>query len=148
LHVSAPLQAMPSLHDVPVGAGGLLHAPVAGLQVPVTWHASVATHVTAVPGVHRPAPLHVSAPLQALPSPHDVPGGAGGLLHAPLVVSHVPATWQASEAVHVTGVPAWQTPLALQVSAPLQRLPSLHAVPGGPAGFEHTPVAGLQVPAT
>jgi len=28
-----------------------------------------------------------------------------------------------------------------------QALPSLHGVPFGAAGFEHAPVAGLQVPA-
>jgi hypothetical protein len=37
--------------------------------------------------------------------------------------------------------PAWHD------SPPVQALPSLHAVPFGAAGFEHSPVAGLQVPA-
>jgi hypothetical protein len=49
--------------------------------------------------------------------------------------------------VHVTGVPGWQAPLPLQVSPPLQALPSLHDVPAGADGLEQTPVAGLHVPA-
>ena len=48
--------------------------------------------------------------------------------------------------MHAMGAPAWQVPEALQVSAPLQGLPSLHDVPAGLAGLEHTPVAGAQVP--
>ena len=37
-HVSVCVQAFPSLHAVPLGASGLEHVPVAGLQVPATWH--------------------------------------------------------------------------------------------------------------
>src|SRR2546430_4033415 len=37
---------------------------------------------------------------------------------------------------------------AVQWSAAVQALPSSHAVPSGLAGFEHTPVDGLQVPAS
>jgi hypothetical protein len=90
--VSAPLQALPSLQEVPVDAGGFEHAPVAGSHVPARWHASAATHVTGVPGVQRPAPLQVSAPLHALPSLQDVPGEAGGLEQTPVAGLHVPAT--------------------------------------------------------
>ena len=39
-------------------------------------------------------------------------------------------------------IPAWH------VSACVQALLSLHAVPFAAAGFEHAPVAGLHVPAT
>ena len=46
LHVSAPLQALLSVQDVPLGAAGLVHAPVPALQLPATWHASEATHTT------------------------------------------------------------------------------------------------------
>lgn len=38
LHWSAKVQALPSLHAVPVGACGLEHIPVDGSQVPATWH--------------------------------------------------------------------------------------------------------------
>ena len=36
--VSVWVQALPSEQPVPFGALGLLHVPVAGLQVPATWH--------------------------------------------------------------------------------------------------------------
>jgi hypothetical protein len=42
LHISAPLQTLPSLHDVPV-FGGFEHTPVPGSHVPTSWHASSAT---------------------------------------------------------------------------------------------------------
>jgi hypothetical protein len=61
--------------------------------------------------------------------------------------SHVPATWHWSLAVHVTWLPALQTP-DWHVSFKSQALPSLQAVPLAAAGFEHCPVLGLQVPAT
>ena len=36
--VSLCVQAFPSLQEVPSAAFGLEHVPVAGLQVPATWH--------------------------------------------------------------------------------------------------------------
>jgi len=59
---------------------------------------------------------------------------------------HVPAAWQASLAVHVTGlepthVPLWQESLCVQA------FPSLQVVPFAAAGFEHAPVLGLHAPA-
>jgi hypothetical protein len=49
--------------------------------------------------------------------------------------------------VHETGFAPWHTP-AWQVSACVQRSPSLQAEPFAFAGFEQAPVAGLHVPAT
>jgi len=46
----------------------------------------------------------------------------------------------------MTGLPPVQTPL-WQLSVCVQALPSLQALPLAFAGFEHVPVAGLQVPA-
>src|SRR6185312_16098628 len=37
-HVSPIVQAFPSLHVVPLVAAGFEQVPVAGLQVPATWH--------------------------------------------------------------------------------------------------------------
>jgi hypothetical protein len=56
--------------------------------------------------------------------------GLGGLLHVPLVVSHVPTPWHWSLALHCalrlgSGV---QTPF-WQVSPQVQALPSAHTVP-------------------
>src|SRR5437762_3226404 len=60
-------------------------------------------HATGLLPVHAPA-WQVSVWVQASPSLHDVPSGAAGLEQAPVAGSHVPATWQASAAVHVTGL--------------------------------------------
>ena len=80
-----------------------------------------------------------------MPSLHVVPLAAGGLVHAPLLGSHVPAAWHWSLAVHVIGLEPVHVPL-WHVSACVHALPSLHVVPFVAIGFEQ-PVAGLQVPA-
>jgi hypothetical protein len=36
--LSPEVQALPSLHVVPLGAFGFEQVPVAGLHVPATWH--------------------------------------------------------------------------------------------------------------
>jgi hypothetical protein len=144
-HESPLVHAFPSLHDVPFAAAGIEHTPVAGLHVPATWHASAAAHVTAAPPVQTPA-WHESPLVHAFPSLHAVPFAATGVEHTPVDGSHVPATWHASAAAHVTAVPT-QVP-AWHESPFVHAFPSLHAVPFAAAGVEHTPVAGLHVPAT
>ena len=51
---SAPVQALPSEQDVPLGFTGLEQAPVCGSHVPASWHWSEAVQVTAVPPVQMP----------------------------------------------------------------------------------------------
>jgi len=87
----------------------------------------------------------VSVSVQALPSVQDVPFGALGFEHRPVLVLQVPATWHWSDAVQTTGfdpvhVPDWH------VSVCVQAFPSLHGALFGLAGFEQTPVSGLQSP--
>ena len=53
--VSVCVQALPSLQAVPLGAAGLEQAPVAGLQVPATWHWSLAEQVTGFEPEQTPA---------------------------------------------------------------------------------------------
>jgi hypothetical protein len=101
------LQAFPSEQLVPFAAGGLEHTPVAGSQVPALWQASVAVQTFADPPWQAP-PWHVSPLVHELPSLQAVPFGAAGLEQAPVAGSHVPATWQASDAVQTLGVPAMQ----------------------------------------
>ena len=91
-HVSFCVHALPSLHDVPFGSAGLEHCPVEVLHVPVAWHWSDALHTTGLPPVQTPD-WQVSVCVHALPSLHDVPFGALGFEHCPVVVSQVPATW-------------------------------------------------------
>lgn len=82
--------------------------------------------------------------MHAFPSLQAVPSVATGFEQMPVVLSQVPATWQASLAAHTT-VPGpehnafWHVPVGVQAS--------VQAVPSGAAGFEQMPVAELQVPA-
>src|SRR5438094_63744 len=145
-HVSAVVHTLPSLHAVPSGLAGFEHVPVAGSQLPTSWHCSAAVQPTGLLPVHLPA-SQVSALVQALPSLQAVPLGAAGFEHWPVAGSHVPASWHWSEAVQVTGLLPTQLPPS-QVSLCVQALLSLQAVPLAAAGFEHSPVAGSHVPAS
>jgi hypothetical protein len=88
--VSPVVQALPSLHSVPLVAAGFEHVPLVGSQVPATWHSSSAEQVTGVP---PQTPLAQLSPVvQALPSLHAVPLGAGMFVHTPEVGSQTPAT--------------------------------------------------------
>jgi hypothetical protein len=84
-----------------------------------------------------PAESHVEKPVQS-PPPQIVPLAAGGLEQRPVDWSHVPAVWQASDAVHVTGAPP-QMP-NVQTSFVVQALPSEQLVPFAATGFEQSPV--------
>jgi len=124
--------------------GGFEHIPVLGLHVPGMWHESSDVQVTAFPAQ---VPFwHVSVTVHAFPSLHPVPFGALGFEHIPVLGLHVPAWWQPSLAVQVTGVPPhvpfWHESFCVQ------GLPSLQPVPFGALGFEHIPVLELHVPAT
>src|SRR2546422_9370 len=143
--VSVCVQALPSLHAVPLVLGGVEHTPVLVLQVPTSWHWSEAVQTTGLLPVHTPL-WQVSVCVQALLSLHVVPLALFGFEHTPVVVSQVPATWHWSSAVQVTvefgllQAPLWQ------VSPDVQALLSLHVVPFALVGLEHTPVVVLQVP--
>jgi hypothetical protein len=76
---------------------------------------------------------------------HAVPAAAFAYEHTPVDVLHTPACWHWSGDAHVTGFTPVHTP-AWHVSVCVHALVSLHAVPLVLIGFEHTPVAGLQVP--
>jgi hypothetical protein len=94
--------------------------------------------------------LEVVAMIMHVPALHTPPGqavpsGALGFEQVPLVGLQTPASWQASGAGQVTGLPPVHTPI-WQVSVRLHALPSLQGVASGLSGLEH-PVAGLQVPA-
>src|SRR5207245_2456486 len=138
--VSVPVQALPSLQVAPSGFAGLEHVPVAGLQVPATWHWSAAAQTTGLVPVHTPA-RQVSVRVQALPSSQAAPSAFAGLEHVPVAGSHEPAAWHWSAAAQTMGfvpvhVPAWQ------VSVRVQALPSLQEAPAGLGGVEQVPVGG------
>ena len=68
--------------------------------------------------------------MQAFASLHPVPLGLAGFEHTPVAGAHVPTSWQASIAVHTTGLPPAHAP-DVQASTCVHPFPSLHAVPFG-----------------
>ena len=109
-HVSVCVHALPSLQVVPFDAVGFEHDPVLGLQVPATWHWSLAVHVTGLDPVQVPF-WQASVWVHALPSLHVVPLAAVGFEQAPVLALHVPATWHGSLAVQVTAFEPAHVPL-------------------------------------
>ena len=101
--VHTPPSHVPPAHAVPSAFGGLEHAPVPGLQAPVSWQASGAGHVTGLKPVHTPF-WHVSVCVQPSPSLHVVALGFAGFEQAPVAGSHTPAAWHASLAAQTTGL--------------------------------------------
>jgi hypothetical protein len=124
---SVCVQRFPSLQVVPFAAAGFEQTPVLALQIPATWHWSMAAQVTWLPAVQTPA-WQESFKSQALPSLQAAPFSAAGFEHTPVLGLQTPATWHWSLAAQTTVAPAVQVP-AWQVSFESQRLPSLHAVP-------------------
>ena len=95
--------------------------------------------------MHTPL-WHVSLWVQRFPSLQAVPFDFAGFEQIPVAGVHDPTSWHWSLAAQTTGLDPVHTPV-WHVSVCVQALASLHAVPSGAAGFEHTPLAGLQVPA-
>src|SRR5207245_212109 len=115
--VSVSVHGLPSLQGAALGLAGLLHAPVAGLQVPAVWHWSDAVHTTGFVPTQAP-PWQVSLCVQPLPSSQGAPSGLAGLLQAPVGALERPAGWHWSEGVHTTGfvptqAPAWRRAVGL-----------------------------------
>src|SRR5258708_5210519 len=69
---SAPLHGFPSEHDVPLGSRSC-RMPPEGLQES-TVHGLLSLSAGGMPGWHCAFASHVSSPLHAFPSLHDVPG--------------------------------------------------------------------------
>src|SRR5439155_17248026 len=124
--VSVCVQASPSLQAVPlVLFVGAEHMPVAGLQVPGSWHWS-AVQTTGLAPTQLPF-WQVSVCVQALPSLQAVPLVlVVGAEHMPVAGLQVPGWWHWS-AVQTTGFAP--TPLPFwQASVCVQALPSLQGV--------------------
>ena len=83
----------------------------------------------------------MSGEVDEFPSLHVVPFGWLPYEHVPVPGLQMPAVWHWPGAAQTTGVPATQPEAGLQVSTPLQALPSLQTS-GVPAT---QPEAGLQV---
>ena len=103
LQVSTPLQGFLSSQFASVVHPHLLvskRQPPGSTQLS-TVQAILSSHVTAAPP-HTP-PVHLSPPVQFLPSLHSVPSAFAGSEQTPLVGSQTPAEWHWSLAVQVTG---------------------------------------------
>jgi hypothetical protein len=137
VHGLPSAQSAAMLQDWQPPIGVFVH-PLMALQASVV-HASPSLQLRAVPAVQLPL-WHVSAPLQTLPSVHDVPLVTLVAVHP--VAGLQPSVVQGLLSLHVSGVPAVQAPL-WHVSGPLQRLPSGHAVPLVTLAWVQ-PVLGLQ----
>jgi hypothetical protein len=136
---SAPLHTLLSRHGVPFRTAVAVQ-PLAGVQ-PSVVHAFPSLQTSPVPAVQVPF-WQVSAPLQRFESAHDVPFVTGVVVQP--VAGLQPSVVHTLPSLQTIGVPAVQTP-AWQVSAPLQRFPSGHAVPLGTTALLHTPAAQVSV---
>jgi len=87
----------------------LEHTPVAGSQVPASWHCPSAEQTTGFAPTQAPA-WQVSLCVQALPSVQVVPSGLLGFEQVPFAGSQVPASWHWSSAEQTTGLAPVQTP--------------------------------------
>jgi hypothetical protein len=105
LHVSLPLQALPSEQDVPV-ATGVCRTPVFGSHESAV-HGFPSSMLGAAPDAQIPLE-HISPPLQALPSEHDVPF-ATAVCVTSLEGSHASAVHGLPSST-AGGVPAAQAP--------------------------------------
>jgi hypothetical protein len=107
--VSVRVQAFPSLQAAPSGLAGFEHSPVAGSQVPGSWHWSSAVQTTGFTPTHAPA-WQVSVWVQAFPSLQGVLLGFAGFEQSPVAGSQVPGSWHWSSATQITGFVPTQAP--------------------------------------
>ena len=135
--MQVPAWHVPFEHAAPSGLAGLEQLPDCASQIPGSWQASSAAHITGAAPVQAPA-WHVSLVVQALPSSQLVPSGFADVAQAPVAGLQV-ALWHASGAAQLTAVPE-HTP-AWQVSVVVQRLLSLQLVPLARAALPHVPPA-------
>src|SRR5437867_839142 len=107
--VSVCVQASPSLQAVRlVLFVGAEHTPVAGLQVPGSWHWS-AVQTTGFAPTQLPF-WQASVCVQASPSSHGVASSCAGSEQVPVAGLHVPAAWHWSEGLHTNAVPIQPPP--------------------------------------
>jgi hypothetical protein len=142
-HDSPTVQVLPSLQPVPPGSFAeqffdpSLHDPAQLPSVVLSGRQGLPACCEQVPE------LHVSVPLQKVPSAQPVPFGSLAVQFFP------PSLHDAAQLPSVVlsgrhGSPAcWEQVPALQVSVPLQKVPSTHPVPFGSAALQAVP-ASLQ----
>jgi hypothetical protein len=80
-----------SSHGEPLGFGGFEQAPVAGSQLPASWHGSLAVQLFGLLPVQTPA-SQASVCVHAFASLQGVPFAFGGFEQTPVAVLHTPAS--------------------------------------------------------
>jgi hypothetical protein len=148
--VSRPVQALPSSHGAPSFTGSGWHAPVSGTHTFDKQASLLCAQTTGVPTWHSLSlGLHVSVPLQALPS---LQSALVTQLHAVMSAAQAPlfssqlSTEQASPSSQTTGLPA-QAP-SVQASSVVHAWASSHGAPSSAFSSLHSPVFGSHVPST
>src|SRR2546428_429226 len=86
------VQASPSVQVLPFGLWGLEQLPLAGSQVPATWHCPSAAQTTGFAPTQAPA-WQVSVCVQPSPSLQVEPSALFGLEQVPVAGSQVPTSW-------------------------------------------------------
>ena len=126
-HLSPVVQASPSLHDWPLRGLGL-HELLGSSQTPELHWLPDPEQSRATPATHVPAALHLSLTVQNRPSSQPLPFGS-------LALQLLPASLQLSAQLPSPSGPGQGLPVckvhapAAHTSAPLQKVPSSHAVP-------------------
>jgi hypothetical protein len=131
--VSAPSQASPSLHEVPLSTGVCVQPNT--VSQPSVVQGLLSLQLSGVPVVHTPL-WQVSPPLQTFVSLHDVPLSTGVFTQPEEVLQE--SVVQTLPSLQLRAVPAVHVPL-WQVSSPLQGLLSAQVVPLVTAGLEQMP---------
>jgi hypothetical protein len=138
------VQAFPSSHPVAADFGVRATHPLAGLHTLAFRHAVSPGHPTAVPW-HSPSLPQTSPVVHSEPSLQASPVRAPPPTQVPVLVSQVWAFRHMVAPGQVTFTEPAQTP-PVQVSGPVQALPSSQPVPFGRfAPPSHWPFAGLQL---
>src|SRR5690349_630753 len=102
-HASAWVHALPSLQGIPSRAGGFVHCPVAGSQVPAVWHWSSAMQTT---------PAHGSPPvlLEQVVPPPPLPVPVPALPPVPVAAAPAPPSPVPEPVVALPPVPSISVP--------------------------------------
>jgi len=143
VHTSPTVQALPSSHGVPSGTG-VVSQPRVGSQL-ATAHVPGSGQTTGsvahCPASQRAFVWHASATVQSASLVQHEASGACVQRRAPS--SHASVV-HALPSSHAGGDPATHAP-ARQVSAPLQKRPSEHAVPSAAAAWTQRPALHASV---
>ena len=90
--VSVLVHGLPSVQAEPLTFAGFEQAPVAGLQVPASWHWSEAAQVTGLVPTQTPL-WQTSVCVHGLPSLQALPSALFGCEQMPVTGSQEPAAW-------------------------------------------------------